>query len=235
MKNSTKKPLHLVDCLDSGSGFATMDKEKILIIMGAGGFAREVASWVQQSWNNVNLVFYSDIGGTSELLKEFPVVSSIPESFHGCKFLVAVGDPETKAKLWHVAIANKLVPCPPLIHPTSVIGMANLWPGVIICPCVVITTNVIIKFGVILNLGVTVGHDTEIGSFVTVSPGANISGNVKIHEKAYIGTGASIREKVSIGPLSVLGMGAALTKDLPGGEVWGGVPAKQIQKISKSG
>jgi acetyltransferase-like isoleucine patch superfamily enzyme len=67
-----------------------------------------------------------------------------------------------------------------------------------------------------------------IDDFVTIAPGANISGNVTLGFASSIGTGASVREKCKVGVEAVLGMGAALTKNLPDGETWVGVPAKRM-------
>jgi acetyltransferase-like isoleucine patch superfamily enzyme len=40
-----------------------------------------------------------------------------------------------------------------------------------------------------------------------------------------------IRENRNIGSWSLVGMGAVVTRDVPGGEVWAGVPARFVRLI----
>lgn len=56
-------------------------------------------------------------------------------------------------------------------------------------------------------------------------------GNTGIHigENVWIGAGATVLPGVSIGPHAVVAAGAVVTKDIPAGEIWGGVPAQRIK------
>lgn len=109
-----------------------------------------------------------------------------------------------------------------------------------------------------LSLGdrVYLGPNTYLGAFQSISIGANcligansylISGNhqsrpgIPVREQGYTGDpivlgddvwlGASvvILPGVQIGTGSIIGAGAVVTKSVPAGEVWGGVPAKKIR------
>jgi sugar O-acyltransferase (sialic acid O-acetyltransferase NeuD family) len=181
-----------------------------VVLLGAGGFAREVFEWMQGSAD----AFYSDNAEPGQMLRGKPVVSSLEGFTH---FVAAVGHPGVRERLWWEAIAAG-------VHSLGV-EMRN---GVR-CPGVRVSPDVTIGKGVIFNLNVTVGHDTVIEDFVTVSPGANISGCCRIGRGAYIGTGSAIREGVRIGAGAIVGMGAAVIRDVPAGETWGGVPAKRIK------
>lgn len=57
-------------------------------------------------------------------------------------------------------------------------------------------------------------------------------GEVKIGNNVFIGANAIICHPVTIGDNSVIAAGAVVTKDIPSGEIWGGVPAKFIKKVS---
>jgi acetyltransferase-like isoleucine patch superfamily enzyme len=56
-------------------------------------------------------------------------------------------------------------------------------------------------------------------------------GNAGIHigENVWIGAGAAVLPGVSIGPHAVVAAGAVVTKHIPAGEIWGGVPAQRIK------
>ena len=197
-----------------------------LVICGAGGFAREVFRWVQNHYHVV--AFIADGEKENRDIFGIPVIA-YPRTMHsGLFFMVAIGHPSAREQVHNRTLAAGLVPAPAFVHPSCVVGDTELGAGTIICPGSIITTNVRIGTSVIINIGCTIGHDTVIGSFSTLSPGANISGNVIVGELAYLGTGCSVREKVRVGSRSTLGMGAALVKDLPENQVWGGVPAKLL-------
>ena len=45
---------------------------------------------------------------------------------------------------------------------------------------------------VVLNLDLTVGHESRIDDYVTISPGVHISGRVHVGEGCDLGTGANV-------------------------------------------
>ena len=51
---------------------------------------------------------------------------------------------------------------------------------------------------------------------------------IEIGNNVFIGSDAVILPGVKIGDNTIIGAGAVITKDLPGGSVWGGVPARRI-------
>ncbi len=89
-----------------------------------------------------------------------------------------------------------------IIHPSVVFDTRNnkikMGIGNILCAGSILTTDIIIKDFALINLNCTIGHDVEIASFTTFSPGVHISGNVKVGENVFLGTGAVFSENVSI-------------------------------------
>lgn len=54
---------------------------------------------------------------------------------------------------------------------------------------------------------------------------------VVIGDYVFIGMNSLIVNTVTIGNHAVIAAGSVVTKDIPSGELWGGVPAKFIKKI----
>jgi len=54
-------------------------------------------------------------------------------------------------------------------------------------------------------------------------------GDILIGEDVWIGSQVVILPSVRIGSGSVVGAGAVVTKDIPAGEIWAGVPARKIR------
>lgn len=205
---------------------------KNLVIVGAGGFAREAYSWINQTAKKEYLVvgFYDEFSDNRKSILGLPVLNNF-EAYRGTDFLPCVGDPNLKLTLSQKAHQAGLLMCTPIIHHSVTLGEGcRVGNGTILCPNVVLTMNVTIGHGVIVNLGVTVGHDAVIEDFTTLSPGANISGGVNVGLACYIGTNACIREKIDIGSKSIVGMGAVVTKPVLMGKTVIGNPAREKYK-----
>lgn len=56
-------------------------------------------------------------------------------------------------------------------------------------------------------------------------------GPVFIGENVFVGMNTLIVASVTIGDRAVIGAGSVVTKDIPAGELWAGVPARFIKKV----
>ena len=103
------------------------------------------------------------------------------------------------------------------------------------------------------HIGANVGFDTEnpenisIGNWCAITSGVKIVthyvhsakgkghwytyGKVHIGNNVHIGLNVLIVQPVTIGDDVIVAAGAVVTKDIPSGEIWGGIPAKFIKKI----
>lgn len=211
---------------------------KDLLIIGAGGFGREVA-WLVDRINAKNpewklLGFIDDnpemtgkelngykVLGTTEDMKAYP------DAYAVC----AVGNSRVRK-----IIVNKVKAAQPerkfavLIDPSvQMSDYVEIGDGTIICAQTVITVNIKIGENVIMNLNCTVGHDAVIGDFVTMYPDANVSGITTVGECTELGTGMQVIQGVSIGSGSIVGAGAVVIRDIPDKCTAVGNPAKPIK------
>lgn len=203
-----------------------------IAIIGFGGFGREVEMLIEQInekekiWEFIG--FFDDASiDDSRHLGDLKVLNEYAENIY---VVIAIGNPLIKEKIVE-RIENKNIKYATLIHPSVQIGkseIVNIGEGCIITAYNVITVNINIGSHVILNLSCTVGHDTTIADYCSFMPSVNISGEVKVNEKVFVGTGAKIINQVEIGESVTIGAGAVVVKSIPPKCTAIGIPAKPI-------
>ena len=209
-----------------------------IIIIGAGGFGREVKMLIDQinlhSKEFEFLGFYDDGIANNTVINGFIVLGSVIDLLkidYELSVVISIADPIIKKKIHNILISNTNLNFPSLIHPNTLIGNDSVvvGQGCIICASNIITVNIKIGNFVILNLGCTTGHDTLIGDYCSFMPSVNISGEVVIEDLVYVGTGAKIINLLSIGNSTIVGAGAVVSKSLPAHCTAVGIPAKPIK------
>jgi acetyltransferase-like isoleucine patch superfamily enzyme len=92
-----------------------------------------------------------------------------------------------------------------------------------------------IRIGNNVNIGAGVkifDNDFHSADFAERAADINIpTAPVSIGDRAWIGGDATVLKGVTIGEESVIGLGSIVTRDVPPGEIWAGIPAKFIRKI----
>ena len=210
---------------------------KDIVIVGAGGFAREVA-WLIEEINSKNklwnLIGYIDenLNNKGKSLNEYEVLGDFKDIKVGNKeiyYVCAVGDTLSRKLLAKKADCIGLKAAI-LIHPSVMMSKhVQIGEGTIICCSNIITVNVQIGKHAIINLDCTVGHDAIISDYVTILPGVNVSGAVILGEGSNIGTGSAIIQSKKVGENSIIGAGSVVVKDIPGNCTAVGVPAKVVK------
>jgi sugar O-acyltransferase (sialic acid O-acetyltransferase NeuD family) len=210
-----------------------------LVILGAGGHGKEVASYVYDlnlRSGSIDLVGFVDDSkkpqefAGSRVLWSFEDIATQGLDLKGFRFITAVGDNKVRQRLAGVGEKAGLEMWT-LVHNEAYVGdRASLGGGTCIAPGSIITTDVDIGRHCIVNVNASVSHDCNIGDFCNINPGAIVCGDVEIGTGAYVGAGAVIRDKVKVGAWSVIGAGAAVVTDVPEGVTVMGVPARVVDE-----
>lgn len=206
---------------------------KKLGIFGASGLARELLD-IAEEVGYKEFVFIDLHEGIESVSGLTIIAEEKVKSLGNIDFVIALGNGALRKKIYEKFPSLNYVN---LIHPSVSFGKNQLVKlkkskGNIYTAGVRLTNNIEIGNFNLFNLNVTIGHDCIIEDYVTISPGANISGNVKLKEGCYIGTGStvlqgkSISEKLIIGNYSTVGAGAVVVKNVAENTVVKGIPAK---------
>lgn len=209
------------------------NSEKLLLIIGAGGFGREVLSYIEDDNPIFNIKGFLD--NRFDILKNTPrnakiigdPLSYIPNSDE--IFVVALGDPQKRFEytknLREIYFANFIR----ITHPTSNISRhARVSHGSIIAPRVGISVDV--EIGEFTNIQeyTVIGHDAKIGNWCQINSHCTIAGGAKIGNFVTIHPNCVITNRAVIGDNVTVAAGSVVVGKIPDGITVLGNPAKKF-------
>lgn len=208
---------------------------KELIIVGAGGFGRELLQWIKDI-NEINprWIIKGFIDDNLAALDKYECSHRVIGRIEDWQpndnevFACAIANPKIKEKVV-ATLKSKDAEFVSIIHPTAVIGDNNsIGEGFVAYPNAVITVNVEIgSFVTLLNSGV--GHDAVIGDFSTISSYCDITGGVRIGKRVFLGSHVTIVPSRKVGDDAFLGAGSVVVTHIKENTRVMGNPAKRMQ------
>jgi sugar O-acyltransferase (sialic acid O-acetyltransferase NeuD family) len=209
---------------------------KRLVIIGAGGFGREVYVWAKQSKDNNSLWkikgFVDDNRNALDGFKyDVNIISGIGEYNPKADdvFICAVGNVKLKKKLVSL-ILKKGGKFTNIIHPTAAIGEnVSLGVGIVLCPYVVISSDATLGNFIHVNLHTSIGHDVRVGDWSFVGTGCALNGRVVLEDSVFMGGHVIVLPRGSIGKGAVVGSGSVVVGRVKPNVTVFGNPAKQMR------
>ena len=204
-----------------------------IIILGAGGLAREILSWHNKSSDKKgNIIGFID--DNLEALKEYDINIRIlgkivlEQIKHNQSIICGISNVEVKEKLYHEIVKNK-ISIQSYIHGTCLIGeRTNFGIGLVLLPNALVSCDVNIGNLVLINIGSQVGHDVSIGDFTSIMANVDIGGGAKIGKNVFIGSNAVILPGVVIPNNTRIGAGSLVLKSIKQSGTYFGNPARKI-------
>lgn len=214
--------------------FEMSKMKKNLVIIGAGGLAREVYDLAHYcDPDNKELVvkgFLSDGPSDIEQMGYPPVLSTVSDYSIGSAdvFICAIGNVSDRKKTVEIikAKGGKFIN---LIHPTCVIAPSvSLGEGIAMKAFCVLASDIEIGDYVFFQSSVIMGHDVRIGDYTHINSFSFFAGYVSVESKCVINAGARLIQNVNVGKGAVVGMGSVVLKNIAPKTTVFGVPAKKI-------
>ena len=194
---------------------------KKLIIVGAGGFGREVYAWASdhpdsgKAWELAGFID-DDVDVLDRYKYPVGVIGSI-EAHHPAAdevFVCAIGAPLIKKKVCQ-ALMERSAEFISLVHPSAILG-ENIQLG-----------NGVGGF-VAINCHSSAGHDVVIGAWATISGHCDLTGNTRYGVGAFLATGVRIVPGKSVGDFSYVGAGSVVIRSVKNGQTVFGNPARGL-------
>lgn len=205
---------------------------KRIIIVGAGGFGREVLHWAGAAWpaeaSKIAGFLSNDPHKLEGYDKVVPILGS-PDDFNrrpGDGLVLAIGIPVVRRQVTESLLARG---CEflTLIHPTAIVApTAQIAAGAVICPYAIISDAARVGSFAVLNYHSSLGHDASVGDFAVLSPYATLGGGAVIQDDVFLGLHASVGPGKQVGAGSKVSANACALEDTPCHSLVFGVPGK---------
>lgn len=213
-----------------------MNKNSILIF-GASEHARCVIDIIEQV-NKYKIVGVIDLikeKGTFyqgyEVLGDINDLPEIIKLFDVHKGIIAIGDNYLRLK--NAEIINEFsfdFLFVSAIHPSLIAGKnVHIGDGTVIMAGAIVNNDTIIGQHCYLSTKASLGHDSIMHDFSSLSPGVTTGGRTTIGYCSVVGIGANIIHGRTIGKHTVIGSGSLVTKNIEDFVVAYGVPTKVIK------
>ena len=208
---------------------------KKLIILGAGGFGREIYNLAKKcagygSGYEIKGFIDDDLNALDEFEGYPPIIGTIKD-YHVLKddvFVNSLGDVQTKKKCI-TSILDKGGAFINLIHPLAIVSKnVTLGKGCIVDPFVSIGADTVIGDYILIQNGAVVGHDVTIGNWSRIDCYVVLVGGVTIGSEVCVHTGAIINQKVTIEKGARVGALSFVIRDVKENTTVFGNPAKRL-------
>jgi sugar O-acyltransferase (sialic acid O-acetyltransferase NeuD family) len=194
-----------------------------LYLAGAGGVGRETLDIALAAGETATAFLDERLAG--DQIRGLPVLAptAAPPGGH---YAVAIADPRAR-RLFSAMLDEAGLTPKTLVHPRAVIGPETiLGPGNLVHANAHVSSSVRTGMHCQVHYNATVGHDAVLDEFVTVLPGANVAGAVRLCSGVTIGSNAVVLQGIVVGEGAFVGAGAVVTRDVEPGRVMIGVPAR---------
>jgi sugar O-acyltransferase (sialic acid O-acetyltransferase NeuD family) len=209
-----------------------------IIIVGAGGFGREIRALLPSFLPGGDYTLKGFLGNDAGVDSDESVDGEIlatPEDYQPAKedrFVLAIGNMVARRKVVE-SLQSKGGQFLTLVHPQAMVASsARLDEGVIIYPFASVSNNAQLATGVKLNYYASVGHDTRLGKYSLLAPYATVNGFGVLGDDVYLSTHSTVAPQVQVGDGSVVSANSAVMKHVDENSFVFGVPGRVTRRMN---
>ena len=206
-----------------------------ILIVGAGGFGREVRCWIGDTWPELAA------GGVGFLDADVsrggahgPIVGD-PESYEplpGDGFVLGIGIPWVRRRVTE-NLAARGARFLTLVHPTAVVApSAIIGEGTIVCPHTLVSADAMLGRCVLVNYHASVAHDAGVGDYAVLAPYATLGGFARVGADVFLGLHASVGPGRRVGDRCKVSANSCALADVPADTLVYGVPGRHGPLLS---
>ncbi|MEB0139368.1 MULTISPECIES: acetyltransferase [unclassified Undibacterium] len=197
-----------------------MTEQKNIVVVGAGGLAREILGFLQPQIDAGQLHIVGFIDDTMLPMVSlrtacpYPVLGTIRDYQPAAEvyLLLAIADPAAKLRI-AAELEEKGAQFLSVVHPNAVLAAtAKLGKGVVVHPFCFISADATLGDFVLLNCHSSVGHDVQVGAGSTICAHVDLTGHVQIGRGVFVGSHASVLPSVVVGDFAKIGAGATVVR-----------------------
>lgn len=208
---------------------------KHLLIVGAGGFGREMFGAAREAvgfGSEFDVLGFLDARpGALDGFAGYPPVIGDPADYVPRAdevFVTALGDIAARRRCV-AALEAKGARFMAVVHRSAFLGPnVSVGAGSFIAPHAVLTADVAVGRHACVFHGSSVGHDTVVGDFAHVYAQCSLGGAVKVAPGARVFPGSVVVPRRTLGADSTVGAGSVVILDVPAGTTVFGNPAAPI-------
>lgn len=204
-----------------------------IAVLGSGGHALSVLdAAVSAGYEPVAAV--DPRNAVSEIygLPVLPDVSSL--NLEEVELCLGIGNNSRREKVFNeTRLAFPASRFRTILHQTAWVSpQAEVGPGAVILSHASVGPHAKAGIGALINTHASLDHDSVLGDFASLAPGARTGGNVSIGARTMIGLNAGILQGVSVGSDTVIGAQSLVRSNIESLTVAFGIPC--VPKRSRS-
>lgn len=197
-------------------------------IIGAGGNAHSIVSIMSDLDIRISGFVVDNPQTNSFMGQELIGFSEFASLSGDVSCVVSIGHNSSRKVIYQrlIEVFKERIHFPTLIHPTAYVAKSStICQGSVVYPLAAIGPSCTISKFVQLNTHSIVEHESEVGDFASLAPGATLGGATKIGRESAILMNASVSNGISVGECVVIGANSFLKTSTGKNELWVGIPA----------
>lgn len=209
---------------------------KKILIIGAGGFGKEVVDLIRDIGGYDIIGFLDDNRDEkASIINHIPVIGTLDDldQYRNVENVaIAIANPKVKKRIYEYS-RNIGFQYPNLIHPTVIMGSdVKMGRGNIVCANSLISTEVLLLDFITINPQCGIGHESKLYSFTTLYWSVNIGGNTSIQGGCELGSKSCVLQGLRISEDVILGACSVAVRDILDKGTYVGVPARKINSAA---